>query len=72
MVGCGTQHSVLIRGISSQVSGLLVHSTRTATNSLTFSASSDTKARLWNVESGEVELEYCGHQKPVTSLAYRE
>lgn len=35
-------------------------------------ASSDAKARLWNIESGEVELEYIGHQKPITALAYRE
>lgn len=32
--------------------------------------SSDTHARLWNVDSGRVEREYNGHTKAVTSLAF--
>jgi len=35
-------------------------------------ASSDGVARLWNVETGAVEREYNGHQKAVTSLAFRD
>jgi G protein beta subunit-like protein len=35
-------------------------------------ASSDGVARLWNVQTGAVEREYNGHQKAVTSLAFRD
>ncbi|XP_014255334.1 target of rapamycin complex subunit lst8 [Cimex lectularius] len=35
-------------------------------------ASSDGVARLWNLETGAVEREFSGHQKPVTALAYSE
>lgn len=37
-----------------------------------FAATSDGKARLWKIDKAEVELEYIGHQKPITTLAYRE
>jgi len=33
-------------------------------------ASSDGMARLWNVESGNIEREYEGHQKSLTALAF--
>jgi len=33
-------------------------------------ASSDGMARLWNVESGNIEREYEGHQKALTALAF--
>lgn len=35
-------------------------------------ASSDNFARLWNLSSGTAELEYSGHQKSLTSLAFRD
>jgi len=34
-----------------------------------FTASSDGKARLWNVATGEVGREYTGHQRVITSLS---
>ncbi|CAG9102873.1 unnamed protein product [Plutella xylostella] len=37
-----------------------------------FTGSSDCYARLWHVESGTLEREYCGHQKPITALAFRD
>lgn len=37
-----------------------------------FVASSDSIARLWNVDAGEVVREYKGHQKAVVSLAFRD
>lgn len=39
-------------------------------NKLLFLASSDGIARLWNIESGEIEREYSGHQKAITALAF--
>ena len=35
-------------------------------------ASSDNLARLWRIETGEVEQEYQGHQKAVTALAFAD
>ncbi|KAK3932554.1 Target of rapamycin complex subunit lst8 [Frankliniella fusca] len=35
-------------------------------------ASSDGIARLWNIEKGTVEREYAGHNKAITSLAFRD
>ncbi|VVC97520.1 unnamed protein product [Leptidea sinapis] len=37
-----------------------------------FTGSSDSYARLWNLEKGTLEREYCGHQKPITALAFRD
>lgn len=37
-----------------------------------FTGSSDSYARLWDVEKGTLEREYCGHQKPITALAFRD
>ena len=34
--------------------------------------SSDGLARLWCIETGEVEREYSGHQKAVTALAFKD
>lgn len=35
-------------------------------------ASSDNKARLWNIGTSEITKEYIGHQKAVTSLAFQD
>lgn len=35
-------------------------------------ASSDNLARLWNLSTGSVELEYTGHQKALTALAFKD
>lgn len=32
-------------------------------------ASSDGMARLWNIETGNIEREYSGHSKALTALA---
>ncbi|XP_028173381.1 target of rapamycin complex subunit lst8 [Ostrinia nubilalis] len=37
-----------------------------------FTGSSDSYARLWDVEKGTLEREYCGHQKPITALAFKD
>ncbi|KPI95660.1 Target of rapamycin complex subunit lst8 [Papilio xuthus] len=37
-----------------------------------FTGSSDSYARLWDLEKGTLEREYCGHQKPITALAFRD
>ncbi|KOB71970.1 putative G protein beta subunit-like protein [Operophtera brumata] len=34
--------------------------------------SSDSYARLWNVQKGTLEREYCGHQKAITALAFKD
>ena len=44
----------------------------TADSQYLFTASSDHVARLWSLESGTVKREYQGHQKAVTSLAFRD
>ena len=36
------------------------------------SASSDSVARLWSLKTGELKREYQAHQKPLTSLAFRD
>jgi len=41
-------------------------------DSIVFLASSDTYARLWNIESGQVERQYSGHTKAVTCLAFQD
>ena len=43
-----------------------------ANDSLLLTASSDSVARLWTVETGEVKREYTGHQKALTCLAFRD
>lgn len=35
-------------------------------------ASSDGYAKLWNVETGEIERDYAGHNKAITALAFRD
>ena len=35
-------------------------------------ASSDHKARLWNVDQASAIREFSGHQKAIVALAYRE
>lgn len=37
-----------------------------------FAASSAGKARLWRLDTKEVEREYIGHQKAITALAFRD
>lgn len=37
-----------------------------------FTASSSGKARLWRLDTKEVEREYIGHQKAITALAFRD
>ena len=44
----------------------------TADSQYVFSASSDFNARLWNLKTGELKREYQAHQKPITSLAFRD
>ncbi|XP_062525777.1 target of rapamycin complex subunit lst8 isoform X2 [Bombyx mori] len=39
---------------------------------LLFTGSSDSYARLWNIERGTLEREYCGHQKAITALAFKD
>lgn len=39
---------------------------------IVFPASSIGKARLWRLDTKEVEREYIGHQKAVTALAFRD
>jgi G protein beta subunit-like protein len=34
--------------------------------------SSDTVARLWNINTGENVREYSGHQKAITSVAFSD
>jgi G protein beta subunit-like protein len=34
--------------------------------------SSDNKARLWNINSGDVRREYSGHQKAITAIAFSD
>lgn len=35
-------------------------------------ASSSGKARLWRLDTKEIEREYVGHQKAITALAFRD
>lgn len=35
-------------------------------------ATSDGIARLWNLETGEVPVEYKGHQRAITCMAFRD
>jgi len=44
----------------------------TADSQYVFSASSDSVARLWSLKSGEMKREYQAHQKPLTSVAFRD
>ncbi|XP_071050166.1 target of rapamycin complex subunit lst8 isoform X2 [Onthophagus taurus] len=37
-----------------------------------FTASSDSMAKLWNVKTGQLERQYAGHTKTVTSIAFRD
>ncbi|XP_017768318.1 PREDICTED: target of rapamycin complex subunit lst8 [Nicrophorus vespilloides] len=37
-----------------------------------FTGSSDNIARLWNVKDGTIEREYVGHQKAITTIAFRD
>ncbi len=37
-----------------------------------FTACSETSARLWSVENGELKRKYEGHQKPVVCLAFSD
>ena len=43
-----------------------------ADSSLLVTASSDSTARVWDVETGESMLELKGHQRAVTSVALRD
>ena len=44
----------------------------TADSQYVVSASSDSVARLWSLRTGEMKREYTAHQKPLTSLAFRD
>ena len=44
----------------------------TADSQYVVSASSDSVARLWSLRTGEMRREYTAHQKPLTSLAFRD
>ena len=44
----------------------------TADSQYVISASSDSVARLWSLKTGELKREYQAHQKPLTSLAFRD
>lgn len=37
-----------------------------------FAGSSDSTARLWSVETGEIKREYSGHQKTISAIAFRD
>lgn len=37
-----------------------------------FTASSDGFAKIWNIETGNMEKEYSGHLKAVTALAFKD
>lgn len=37
-----------------------------------FTASSDNYARLWKLDTKDIEREYVGHQKAITALAFRD
>ena len=44
----------------------------TADSQYVLSASSDSVARLWSLKTGDLKIEYQAHQKPLTSLAFRD
>lgn len=44
----------------------------TADSKYLITGSSDSVARLWNLETGAVQLEYQGHSKAITCLAFRD
>eukprot|EP00088_Acartia_fossae_P015169 TRINITY_DN1826_c0_g1_i1.p1 TRINITY_DN1826_c0_g1~~TRINITY_DN1826_c0_g1_i1.p1 ORF type:complete len:350 (+),score=44.03 TRINITY_DN1826_c0_g1_i1:50-1099(+) len=44
----------------------------TADSKYLITGSSDGVARLWNLETGNVQLEYQGHSKAITCLAFRD
>ena len=44
----------------------------TADSQYVVSASSDSVARLWSLRTGDMKREYTAHQKPLTSLAFRD
>jgi G protein beta subunit-like protein len=50
----------------------LLCSVRLIRRSFSSKGSSDNFARLWNLETGAVQREYAGHQKAVTSIAFRD
>lgn len=68
--GFGMQLLVLIHNIYLQVC-FLIDSLREEIN-FYFLASSSGKARLWRLDTKEVEREYIGHQKAITALAFRD
>jgi G protein beta subunit-like protein len=44
----------------------------TADSAYVMTASSDGAARLWNTKTGALKREYMGHQKAITSVAFRD
>nr|CAD7257481.1 unnamed protein product [Timema shepardi] len=67
-----TSNFTLMRELKLEAQRWVWDAAFSADSTYILTASSDGVARLWNVETGTVEREYSGHQKAITSLAFRD